>query len=52
MGGKAMRLEEVRKISDGKGEEEETRERESRNPSKPGTVIPFKRPGDESEREK
>jgi hypothetical protein len=52
MGGKAMRLEEVRKLTDEKGEEEKTRERESRNPSKPGTVIPFKRPGDESEREK
>ena len=52
MGGRAMRLEEVKRLSVKEIEAETIKEGEKRSPDKPGTVIPFKKPGEESKREK
>ena len=52
MGGRAMRLEEVKKVSVGKAEKVMGDEDGKKSSGKPGTIIPFKRPGERSEGEK
>ena len=52
MGGRAMRLEEVKKVSVGKAEKVTGDEDGKKSSGKPGTIIPFKRPGERSEGEK
>ena len=52
MGGRAMRLEEVKRVTVRRTGEETTKENEKSDIGKPGTVIPFKRPGEKQEREK
>ena len=44
MGGKAMRLEEVKRVLPEKRISEEGPEETRKGPGKPGTVIPFRKP--------
>ena len=52
MGGRAMRLEEVKKVSVGKTKEFTGEEEGKKSSGEPGKIIPFKRPGERSEGEK
>jgi hypothetical protein len=44
MGGKEMRLEEVKKVTIREGEQSQGPNQKKNTPGKPATVIPFKKP--------
>ncbi|MFC1883682.1 hypothetical protein ACFL2O_02825 [Thermodesulfobacteriota bacterium] len=46
MGGRAMKLEEVKRVSIEEDDSGEVKSEEKKKSNKPGRVIPFKRPGE------